>query len=132
MTKIIVDTNIVIDYLRISRTKIEKTTILDQIALPRIKNQLIISTITIQELFEGKSSKEKKEENKIRKTLSFFRTINLDSKIAELAGKIARDFGPIEFADASIAATAILEKAYLLTKNKKDFQNIKGLKIYQE
>lgn len=41
-----------------------------------------------------------------------------------------RDKTVKEFADASIAATVLSEKALLLTKNKKDFANIKGLKFY--
>jgi len=37
--------------------------------------------------------------------------------------------GPIELADAGIAATAIVNGCELFTLNKKDFKGIEGLKL---
>lgn len=123
--KIVIDTNVIIDHLR-QEEKSELEIILeDQNFVP------LISVATIQELFAGQSSKIIKEEKKIRKILTWFKTISINQEIGEFAGKIMRDIvGIIQFADAQIAATAILEKALLLTKNKKDFANIKGIKFY--
>mgnify|MGYP001602359360 FL=1 len=51
-------------------------------------------------------------------------------EIAEQAGKIARDFlHPIEFADAAIAATAIVQGGKLLTLNQKHFIGIPELEL---
>ncbi|MFH1030818.1 MAG: PIN domain-containing protein [bacterium] len=48
----------------------------------------------------------------------------------QLAGEIARDLkSPIEFADAAIAATAILRGASFLTLNKKHFSGIRELEL---
>ena len=50
--------------------------------------------------------------------------------VAKYAGEIARDLNsPISLADAAIAATTLLNKARLLTLNKKDFQGIKNLEF---
>ncbi len=38
---------------------------------------------------------------------------------------------PIQFADAAIAATAIINGAELYTLNKKDFEKIPGLLLYR-
>lgn len=127
MKKVVIDTNIIIDYLRIDR---KRKTLLREILQSSF--QLMISVATLQELFIGQSTKNIKEEKKIKKLLSFFIIKNINPQIAETAGKFLRDNpGKLSFPDAKIAATAILEDAYLLTKNKKDFANIRGIKLYQ-
>lgn len=127
--KVLVDTNVIIDHLRTGDR--QKITDFRKITQPEENLELIISVVTIHELFEGRSSRKRVEEGKIREVLSFFEIKSLLPEIAEKSGKLARDFGPIQLADAVIAATAILEKAFLSTKNKKDFKNIKGLKFYE-
>ncbi len=126
--KILIDTDIMIDFLR--KKKKDKT-ILEKITEDK-NTYPLISAATIQELFAGQSNKKTKEKQQIKQILNIFRIINIDPEVAEMAGEIMRDNQRVvQFADAQIAATAILEKAYLLTRNKKDFQNIKGLQIYQ-
>lgn len=127
--KIIIDTDLVIDWLRLKK---RKETLLEKI-LQNKNLKPLISVVTLQELFIGQSSRKLKEEKKIRKIISLFKIKNITPEIAERAGKILRDRpGKMSFPDAKIAATAILRKAYLATKNRKDFQNIKGLKFYQD
>jgi len=129
MKKVVIDTNIIIDYLHLRLPEGEKVDFWKILSQPKIKP--LISAATLQELFIGKSSKEKKREQKIRKALLLLRVIKIGEKIAELAGKILRNNpGKMSFPDAQIAATAILEKAQLATGNKKHFNNIKGLKFY--
>lgn len=127
--KVVIDTNIIIDHLRQGikqKTKSQLEVIVeDGNIIP------LISTGTMQELFAGQSSKKAKEDQKIKRVLALFRTIPVNEEVAETAGKIMRDTEPfVQFADAQIAATTILEKACLLTKNKKDFRRIKRLKLY--
>lgn len=127
--KVVVDTNLIIDHLR-QKVKQRVKTQLEKIIEEESISPLI-SSATIQELFAGQSSKKIEEKRKIRRILSCFAITNISPKMAETAGKIMRETKPVvQFADAQIAATAILEKAYLATKNKKDFKNIKGLKFY--
>lgn len=129
--KTIIDTSIVIDHLRQIDTQ-ESENKLQKI----IKNNALIpliSSATIQELFAGQSSKNKSKEGEIRSVLGLFRIVPVTSKVAELAGTPMRDNQKIiKFADAQIAATAIIQKAYLATENKKDFEGVKDLSIYEK
>lgn len=124
--KVVIDTSIIIDHLRqFKNTKTHLETILEDIA-----TELFISTDVIQELFAGKSSKEEEPEDEIRRILRSFKTIDVTPEIAELAGQIMRDSKlTVQFADAAIAATAIINGAQLFTLNKKDFQGIDNLEV---
>lgn len=125
-SKVVIDTNIIIDHLRVERLgkSLFENCVQDLEIVP------FISTTTIQELFSGKSSLKEDQETKIRKIINSLQIQAVTLEIAELAGQIMRDVKPqVQFADAQIAATAILNKAKLLTLNKKDFRGIKGLKL---
>lgn len=124
--KVVIDTSIIIDHLRQDK-KVE--TILVR-ALKDVTTEFFISTDIIQELFAGQSSKEKGPEEEIRKILRSLHPIDVTPEIAELAGQIMRDSKlSVQFADAAIAATTIINKALLFTLNKKDFKGIKKLKL---
>jgi len=128
--KVVIDTNIIIDHLRQKWQKGFKSQLESILESKSIVP--LLSSATIQELFAGRSSTIKKEELIIRKVLILFQTISINEEVAEFAGKIMRDTESIvQFAGAQIAATALLENAFLLTKNKKDFANIRGIKFYQ-
>jgi len=121
---VIIDTNIIIDHLR---KKNKKDSLLIKMFQQYLKDELAISVITIQELFEGKSTLDPQKEKALLEILSLFQILPYSSEVAELSGKIARDSGPIEFADAAIAATTIINNSQLLTLNKKDFIKIEGI-----
>lgn len=124
---VILDTSIVIDHIRQPEDKI---TLLMQVTEKFSPKDLAISIISIQELYEGKSTKDQGKERELIATISPLKILPYNFEVAQLAGEISRDYpGPIEFQDAAIAATAILNKAFLFTLNKKDFQNIKNLKL---
>lgn len=124
---VILDTNILIDHLRLSS---KRESVLDKISKEISNDNLALSVISIQELFTGKSSREVAVEERILKLVVSLRVLPYTQEIAKLAGEILRDVNPdMEFADAAIAATAILNKAKLLTLNKKDFQAVKRLKL---
>ncbi|MBI5072642.1 PIN domain-containing protein [Candidatus Woesearchaeota archaeon] len=94
-----------------------------------------ISTVTIFELHSGlaRSGKSSPEQNKVRNVLDQQNIIPIDSTIAERAGDIhgalitqGQMLGSM---DCLIAATALLNRETVLTRNVKDFQRIPGLKI---
>ena len=123
---VVLDSNIVIDHLR----QYPKKSKLREIEEKTLAGSLAISIITVQELYEGKSTLDEAREEILVEVISNLKILPYTFETAKLAGVIARDLDyPIDFADAAIAATAILNKAPLLTLNKKDFKGIKGLKL---
>ncbi len=123
---VILDTNIIIDHLRQPSEKSRLRELEEKIPI----RDLAISIITIQELYEGKSTIDKMHEKNLLETINPFKILLYTQEVSKMAGELARDSDrKIEFADAAMAATAILNKAKLFTLNKKDFQGIKGLKL---
>ncbi len=127
---VVLDTNIIIDHLRRFSQSSEESNLM-KILRKEGRDSLHLSVISIQELYEGKSTK---EEDKLRQMLSILAPLtllNYTSEIAELAGIIARDLkNPVEFADAAIAATCIFNDSELFTLNTSHFKNISSLELY--
>ena len=124
---VILDTNILIDHLR--RAKKEES-YLENIVKGYPKETLAISMVSVQELYEGKSTKEKNKEMLVLTLLTSFKILPYTYDSACHAGEIARDLPrPIEFPDAVIAATVLENDCQLATLNKKDFRGIKGLEF---
>ena len=123
---VILDTNIIIDHLRLARFT---NSILAKLSLTHTSSELAISTITIQELFTGQSSSKKRPLEDIATTLSNLSIAEYTIEVAKLAGALMRKDHKLKFADASIAATAIHYGAHLATLNTKDFAEIPNLKL---
>ena len=124
---VVIDTNVIIDHLR-QKGSAESvlSQLFDQIEL----TEAAISFITVQELFAGQSTKEKEIAEWILRIINPYKILPYTFETAKLAGEIDRDSkNQIDFPDAAIAATAILNKARFFTLNKKDFQGIKDLKL---
>lgn len=123
---VILDTNIVIDHLRQPGKKSHLETLLQK--LPQ--QTFAISVISVQELYEGQSTKNKNQEDNLLAILSPLKILPYNYDVAELAGRIIRDAKhPMVFADAAIAATAIINGSQLFTLDKKVFSKIKGLNL---
>ncbi len=127
---VVLDTSVIIDHLRQpSGTE----TWLQKIAKKIAKENLAISVISVQELYEGKSMLDPRKENYLLATITPLRILPYTFETAQLAGQIARELPrPIELADAAIAATAILAGAELLTLDRKDFLGISQLDLVEE
>ena len=121
---ILFDTNLVIEHLRLNSDNSRYS----QIIASHLDDTMSISTITIQELYAGQSTKKIKSRQELDQTLSELDLLAYTHDIAELAGTITRDYG-LTFADAAIAATAIHYGASLATLNTKDFEGIANLKL---
>lgn len=122
----IFDTSIIIDGLRQDKkaeeifSKFEDT-----------DDHLFISSITIFELFSGKSSKNKKQKKMIDDFLRYFTEVDINLKIAKVAGEIYRDkTKDLGVPDYIIAATAMELGAQVVTLNTRHFKKIPGLSIY--
>ncbi len=124
---VVLDTSIVIDHLR---QKPGHTTQLLRIVESHSLRSLAISVVSIQELYRGESTRDAHKEDLMLTTIASLQVLPYTYEIALLAGKIGRDVKrSIEFADAAIAATAIMHNASLSTLNKKDFSLVPELEL---
>ena len=127
---VVLDTNIIIDHLRLQQTS--KDSKLLKIAKEKPKEVLAISLISVEELYEGRSTKDPQKEQYLLATISPLKLLPYTYEVAQLAGELARDLDrQIELADAAIAATTILHGSSLLTLDKEDFKGIKNLQMFQ-
>ena len=124
---ILLDTNVVIAFFNGSKAVLERVHAeIDRIAL---------STLVVAELDYGAKASQKAEENleKLHRFVDIVRVVPFDLECAKIFGTIKsklRKMGrPTGEVDALIAATAMSNKAVLVTGNRKHFENIKGLKI---
>lgn len=123
---VILDTSIIIDHLR--RPKSQSRLL--KFATSNPKELLCLSVISLQELYEGQSTKISEREKDLLATIGPLKILAYTYDVAVLAGKIMRDLPrPIELADSAIAATAIINHASLFTLNPKDFSGILGLEF---
>lgn len=124
MQIVIVDTDILID----AGLKIDKA--IDYLKRLEQENTLRVSVITQMELIVG--CRNKRELNSLDKFLRRFEIINIDETISfksvELLRKYRLSHGLL-IADALIAATVLTMDVSVLTKNKKDYQFVEGIKL---
>jgi len=88
----------------------------------------LCSAITETELISGKSCENSEIKNKILQMLNSFKKIEVTNRVAVAAGDICRKYG-VALPDGIIAASALINKTELLTKNIKDFKKINGLVV---
>ena len=123
---VILDTSIIIDQLR----RPPKESYLFKLAQKLSKESFVLSVLSVQELYQGESTRDMRREELMLATISPLKILPYTFEVAQLAGEIIRDLGrPIEFVDAAIAASAIVNGYQLATLNKKDFIGIKDLEI---
>lgn len=126
MKSVIIDTDILIDYLRVGLGIFPTLIELQK----QHKFELCLSSITVMELFAGKSSKEKQAY--LEEFINQFNVIPFDKAIAKFCGEIRRDRKmSIQTSDLLIGTTALWLKAQLATRNQKHFTGIPGLKFFK-
>jgi len=108
---LLIDTDIFIDHLRGAKEFRPK------------QHRVHYSVVTRAELFAGNSATEV-----CARLLAPFRQVDVDRAIAERAGRIARESGT-RLPDALIAATAIERGLNVVTRNRKHFEPIRGVRI---
>lgn len=124
MSKLLLDSSLIIDLLR---RKNKEESLLYQLLE---QHNLYISIIVYAELYSGKSVWEHKDAGKeLEDILQNIGIIPLDKIVSKKAGNIRAKEG-VALLDAIIAATAISHKLDLATLNVKDFEKIKGIKLF--
>lgn len=119
--KFLLDTNVLIDLLNGQDYAKRLVTLLIT------KGPLYVSSITVAELRGGFTKK--KAEFFLPQLYELTAVLGVDRKIAELGGQFRYEYKQ-SITDCLIAATAIVEKCQLLTRNKKDFP-MPQLKFYK-
>ncbi len=114
MPDLLLDTDVFVDHLRGARR------------LRANDNRILYLVITRCELFAGRET----GEEPVRRLLAPFDEIPVIRSVAERAGRLRRSAG-LRTPDALIAATALEHQLVLVTRNTRDFQSVRGLKIRQ-
>ena len=124
---ILLDTNVVIAFFNGNQAVLKMI----QAEIGRIA----LSSLVVAELDYGAKASQKAKENieKLHRFVDIVRVIPFDLKCAKVFGTIKtklRKIGkPTGETDALIAATAMANKALLITGNRRHFENIEGLKV---
>lgn len=111
MADVLIDTDVFIDHLRGANE------------LKPGRHRVFYSVITRAELFAGSTAT-----NAVNQLLAPFREIVIDRAIAERAGRVRRESG-VRLPDALIAATALEHRLSIATRNTRDFEPVRGLRI---
>lgn len=127
MQKIVLDSDIIIDYTRAADPLFGS--LLNQYLKDKIK--LFIPSIVLAELMSGKETKQDKKLRALENLIGEIELVVLDYNLSVQAGFLVRDNQPIQMADAIVAATALSLNAKLVTRNKKHFEGIKDLKFFK-
>lgn len=126
MTKILVDTSIIIDFLR--RKDRESTLFFN---LANDKYELYASIITHTECYAGRNIWESKSAMaELKILLGGIKILPLQENISKKAGEINAKSGT-DILDAIIAATSIIHDLELATLNIKDFEKVDGIKLFK-
>lgn len=127
MKKILLDTSILIDFIR--RNNKENTLL---VRFTKEGYRLYVSILTHTEVYAGKSVWEKTVvRQEAEKLFSGMEIIPLEKEISTKAGEI-KAFNTTTLADAVIAATALVHDVELATLNVKDFEKIKGIRLFTD
>lgn len=122
MVKYLIDSSVIIEALRLK--KIEADSFLSD----KYPGETHISQITVAELFSGKSAQDKEVETYLRYLVSNYKTVDIDTDSAILAGQLRCTY-QIAMPDALIAACAVTRNLVIVTHNTKDFQKVPNLKV---
>ena len=111
MADLLVDTDVFVDHLR------------GAVELKVGRHRIHYSVITRAELFAGTSATDL-----VSQLLAPLREIPIDRAIAERAGRVRRETG-IRLPDALIAASALEHELAVVSRNRRDFEKVRGLRL---
>ncbi|MFV1916880.1 MAG: PIN domain-containing protein [Patescibacteria group bacterium] len=124
---IVVDTSVIVDFLRTGKGLLVK--LLELAGKEHVS--LYIPTVVILELWKGRSMEDAKVEKKVNRILQAMKVVPLSKQLAKDAGILMRRGFIGNFVDSSISATSVYLDAQLATRNRKHFEKVRGLKLFE-
>lgn len=123
MIHILLDTDVLINFSK------GYDTIIHKLLNDTFNIELYTNTVIIAEFYADKKLKNPNLANKTQEFLNQFTFLELNAEIGYIAGELLRDKS-FHIADTLIAATCIHYNIMLYTQNKKHFDHIPNLKLY--
>lgn len=127
MTPIFVDTDILIDYSK-GHSRFLETLLAGQ---DRGDIELIINPVVVAEFTTDRSLRDAKKLSQAEEFLQLFLLKEITKSVGLVAGELLRDGHVGSLGDAMIAATCIVYKLLLATRNTKHFSKTPKLEFYQ-
>ncbi|MBU4210826.1 PIN domain-containing protein [Patescibacteria group bacterium] len=125
MKKVLVGTDVIIDFTngknRILQDLLEKQ--------KKEKVELYINSVVLTEFFTSKGLEDKEKSRKAKELFSYFRLIEIGSKIAFKTAELLRKKEVDFLGDGYIAGTCLVKELRLITRNKRHFEKVKGLRL---
>ena len=123
MKKVLVDTNILIDFSK------NKGNLLEEYIKNGDNWELWINPVIVAEFLNDKWLISRTKQKKAEGFISLFKCLGINKEEGIKTGELIRS-GQVDYlGDALIAATCLIGKMSLLTSNKKHFKKVKGLKL---
>ncbi len=124
MDRILVDTCI---FISVFRGDVNR-----KFALDKIREKVVISTITVMELYRGAKTKERKTE--LEKQLKAYSVVHVNKDVSEKAISLIKKYQTgrrnVFIPDCIIGATCLLYDFQLFTDNISDFEFMDSLRFY--
>lgn len=121
-SRYLIDTDVLIEYLRGSDRAAE--------FLEQLEGDLLISAITVAELFSGAQGSDEIEA--LDQFMLAFEVVPVDEKLARAGGQHWQEYGAshgVGMADALIAATALAREAELVRFNGRHYPMVEDLTV---
>lgn len=125
MTKVLVDTDVLIDYSKGFFKGLNELKELQD----KGKIILFLNPIVVAEYLADKNLNDVKKLKESLNFISSFKTILISKEMGVRAGEIMRNVSGPNWKDAMIAACCLVGNCRLATRNRKHFNKISGLKF---
>lgn len=126
MKKVLVDTNILIDFINGYNKVLSKLFILQE----KGNIQLYINPVIVSEFYTDNKLHNKELRQKTDQFFSLFKVLEIDQLSGLICGDLLRTKQAFFLGDGLIAATCLRFDCWLATSNFKDFKKVKDLKFY--
>lgn len=127
MTPIFIDTDILIDYSK-GHSRFLETLLAGQ---ERGDTELFINPVVVAEFMTDRSLRDEKKRLLAQEFLQLFSIKDVTKSVGIVAGELLRE-GHVGFlGDAMIAATCVVNKLQLATRNVKHFNKVPSFHLYK-